>query len=1294
MRLKMLRLLLIFFAILAIFNVGLALVLRSGLFKDFVRDASSKIVTTITNQPFTIGSIEGNFLSGFTLKDVSFTVDGDSFVEVKSASINYSLPLLLDSSMLINKVVPISAINANGVLIRLNKHKDGSWNYQRLAIDHKKEKPKEKPVWSYFVDRLRIEDIRLEIIDDSKPDTLALNAGELLFSLKLIKTNEQIELNLLNASLDAFFNSLDISNVHANAISGRAVYTDDRIMIKNLRGKVNDSDVRVVGDIHDLKTPKFNFDGSVREYKIYDIGVFNADFEGRGSYKEPNDIKIDATLSVLDSRLMGNKVSGEVGRFRMDTEELIFENSQLSSELGTIDISGKVLLSELFNKGKSNDYKFDIKLSDLQTTEFVNILENRSIWIAPEFLNRELDTLLNGFLDLSGSWKKNGQQNYRAELREVKLATTDRGNLTLNGPVEVTNQSANIDLNVGIENIDVAAITNDDNYKSDLNAAFKVKASGPLTEEILTLSTINLEGELKPSALPNLNINGATINAAYSDNVLRINNLSIDSDSLNLKAKDRAASPRNMNIGYELDVKDISSIEFLNPEVDLGGELQLSGTIQNNFINPKISAKGSIKDFLFKNHGFKAKTVNLNGQTNIDPRDLKLDLSAEVIDASWNKRPIKKASLRAASKGAGIDIQVDVNETKKRNYSASATLKDITQENKELSINTLTLDIHKNIMKNKRPITLVFDNTGARLDSFNLYHKNNFITGDATVGYNEQVDADIVVNELSLLDLSEIFDFNPKLHGDVSGSVNLTGTLDKPLVESSLAAQNLEYLNFKSDRIDFNIGSRHKELDLKLSVTHKDEKLLLIAGTLSHNINLKEVDKGLENATFTLSANSPGVDISPLAAFNSELLKIDGNLHLDIDASGKLMSPSVEGKLMVSDVTMKLFSLRNKVKIPKAVLNFNGDSGVLEPVAIETGGGEGTFTGRVNLRDLTYSGEGVMKGLLAKANPDDVTMNLDGEVAVEGKWLKSYIKGDITATNIHAIVPEGPIKEIENIHFVDGNIEDEEFIITDVRPPDHFTENVAMDIAVNVPRDSWVKGAGVDIEVEGKLDITKKYGDPYLVSGNIDVVRGDYQFMGKLFRIEGGTVSFRGKDIIDPFLDIRALYEVSSVDVFINITGTAEKPKIQLSSDPPLDETEIVSYLVFGTSSENLGTDERASLQEKAGEFLGTMAVDEIREIFGDEFALDVITIKGGQTGFRDTHMEVGKYITEDLYVGYERFSYERFFYERYFFSPGVPQSTVTANRAVIEFRVFDFLTLESEIGEESGADVFFNFNY
>jgi autotransporter translocation and assembly factor TamB len=455
------------------------------------------------------------------------------------------------------------------------------------------------------------------------------------------------------------------------------------------------------------------------------------------------------------------------------------------------------------------------------------------------------------------------------------------------------------------------------------------------------------------------------------------------------------------------------------------------------------------------------------------------------------------------------------------------------------------------------------------------------------------------------------------------------------------------------------------------------------------------LQESYKKATIDLSVQSEGVDISPLAAFNPEIQKIDGKLKIDISAFGTGENPNVSGKIEVEDVDLDLYSLRNNVEIPYAVMDLEGIYAVLQPVIILTTEGKGLFDGKIDLRDLSYTAKGTLEGLLVKSNPDDVTANLYGDINVKGQGFKAFIDGKLTVKEVQAIVPEKPVKYIKDIQFVDDrNFQLEEFIFTGKGPVDYFIEYIAMDIDVDIPNNSWIKGSGANIEVEGKLNVKKNYGELYVVSGSIEVVRGDYHFLGKLFNIEGGTVSFRGKEIVDPFLDVRALYEVSSVQIYINITGTAGKPKIQLTSDPPLDENDIVSYLVFGTSSENLSSEDRVAFQEKAGEVLGTMAVGELREILGEEFALDVITIKGGQTGFRDTHVEVGKYITKDLYVGYERFSYERFYYERYFFSPGLPSSTVTANRAVIEYRLFDFLSVESEIGEESGADLFFNFDY
>ena len=220
---------------------------------------------------------------------------------------------------------------------------------------------------------------------------------------------------------------------------------------------------------------------------------------------------------------------------------------------------------------------------------------------------------------------------------------------------------------------------------------------------------------------------------------------------------------------------------------------------------------------------------------------------------------------------------------------------------------------------------------------------------------------------------------------------------------------------------------------------------------------------------------------------------------MDITAEGTGKDPNVSGKLELRDMTLKVLALRNKIKIDDAVMDMDGKFGILRPVTIKTGEGDGVFEGRLDFRDLSYTGKGTMNGMLMKAYPSDVTANLDGNIEVEGKFLNAVIKGDITAKNIQAIVPDKPLKEIESIKFVDGETQQDEFIYKGRKKDDYVEEYLALDLNVDIPKDSWVKGSGANIEVEGRLAIDKNYHEPYVVSGNIDVIRGDYQFMGKLF---------------------------------------------------------------------------------------------------------------------------------------------------------------------------------------------------
>ncbi|HVY56170.1 MAG TPA: translocation/assembly module TamB domain-containing protein, partial [Thermodesulfobacteriota bacterium] len=612
-----------------------------------------------------------------------------------------------------------------------------------------------------------------------------------------------------------------------------------------------------------------------------------------------------------------------------------------------------------------------------------------------------------------------------------------------------------------------------------------------------------------------------------------------------------------------------------------------------------------------------------SAEGNLDINNLDLTAAGEAKGIEIQGREIQFVNLKAGSRGGEVGCQVDVQETVKRKYSLDLKLGGLGSGEPKLEISKAVINLENAVFQNKSPILIAISKDKVRVGSFNLYHKENSIAGEFAVGFDRSIAGSLKLEKLSLPDVSEMLNVEFPVKGSMSGGIIIGSSMEHPDIKADLSARDLEYKKFKSDELTLALLYSGDKLGIDLHIKDNKEDVLTAVADATIKFDPEHMDKSLSRATYKATIKSNGINISPLTAFNDEIQELDGKLAVDMVAEGTGNDPNITGRLELRDMTMKVLTLRNKIHIDNAVMDMSGQYGTLRPVTIKTGQGEGVFEGKLDFRDLSYTGKGRMSGMLMKTYPADVSANLDGDIEVEGKFLNAFIKGNIIAKNLKIMVPEKPLKEIESIKFIDDqDLNKEEFIFTGEKKEDFVEEFLSLDLDVDIPKDSWVKGGGANIEVEGKLDINKNYKEPYLVTGSIDVIRGDYQFMGRLFKVDNGTVSFRGKETIDPFLDLRATYEVSSIQIYINITGTAEKPKIQLSSDPPLDEDEIVSYLVFGTSSEKLGTDQRVEFQEKAGEVLGTMAVGELRNTIGQDLAIDVMTIKGGQTGFRDTHLE------------------------------------------------------------------------
>jgi translocation and assembly module TamB len=181
-----------------------------------------------------------------------------------------------------------------------------------------------------------------------------------------------------------------------------------------------------------------------------------------------------------------------------------------------------------------------------------------------------------------------------------------------------------------------------------------------------------------------------------------------------------------------------------------------------------------------------------------------------------------------------------------------------------------------------------------------------------------------------------------------------------------------------------------------------------------------------------------------------------------------------------------------------------------------------------------------------------------------------------------------------------------------------------------------VQGRGITTRLTGELEVRSTAGlnVPPRVTGEIRTVSGQYRAYSQQLDIESGVASFSGA-LDNPALNILAIRPNISVRAGVQVTGTAQQPRVKLYSESGLTDAEILSWVVLGRSTANGGA-EAALLQQAALALLagGKGSSGGVAKKLG----LDEIGFKGPGSGSdaSSAALTFGKRLSQKLYVTYE----------------------------------------------------------
>ena len=299
----------------------------------------------------------------------------------------------------------------------------------------------------------------------------------------------------------------------------------------------------------------------------------------------------------------------------------------------------------------------------------------------------------------------------------------------------------------------------------------------------------------------------------------------------------------------------------------------------------------------------------------------------------------------------------------------------------------------------------------------------------------------------------------------------------------------------------------------------------------------------------------------------------------------------------------------------------------------------------------TLTGSGIIDFIPARSYPtnlrlefadmllvarDDLLLNASGKLLFEGTLSNALLSGEIVTGNAELSLAGTLPPEVVELDVKEINVADAAQPREREAPGAADASVVILDLDIVVPGRAFVRGLGLDSEWKGEVKISGNANAPN-VAGVLSPVRGQFSLLGKRFRLERGAIRFTGSDEVDPLLDLTAEHQATSLTALVRVTGSASKPRISLTSRPPLPESEIASEVLFGTDSSNLSAVQSLQLASAIATYSGTGGAVGVLDATRRALGIDTINFAESEQDPDSTRVSIGKYVTDGVYIEVER---------------------------------------------------------
>jgi translocation and assembly module TamB len=176
----------------------------------------------------------------------------------------------------------------------------------------------------------------------------------------------------------------------------------------------------------------------------------------------------------------------------------------------------------------------------------------------------------------------------------------------------------------------------------------------------------------------------------------------------------------------------------------------------------------------------------------------------------------------------------------------------------------------------------------------------------------------------------------------------------------------------------------------------------------------------------------------------------------------------------------------------------------------------------------------------------------------------------------------------------------------------------------------------INIRVLGDLYLYKEPGGPLDITGSLDQVTGTYAFQGRRFDLDPtSSINFHGD--LNPELFVSVTRVISGVETRVTIAGLLQQPELRLASNPPLEQSDILSLIVFNTTTNDLSALQQEQLAVRAGTLAAGFIAAPIVSALERALGLNTLEIEPAADSRGGTRVTIGEELAPGLVARFSR---------------------------------------------------------